>query len=163
MALIFNTKRALVDENGEIQRVKFKDSPVVSLGYGLYLGDSCNDKGTSKTYFLMSSFNATTGAVVNPSEIKNGSRFSALPFEECPYSKKFTTADVIIAGLIVGKEYWFAYTSDATSSVIDNRQITYESLDLICISDTIGVNGITALLQELFRLYKQPQSQPQVS
>ncbi len=159
MALIFNTKRALVDENGDVQRVKFKDSPVVSLGYGLYLGDSFV-KGVYKTYFLMSSFNSTTGMVVNPAEIKNGSRFSSLSFDECPYSKKFTTAEIIIHGLTVGKEYWFAYTSDAVSSVIDNRQITYESLDLICVSDTVGVNGITALLQELFRLYKQPQAQP---
>jgi hypothetical protein len=156
MALIFNVKRALVDDKGEVQRVKFKDSPVVSLGYGLYLGDSSNDKGAYKTYFLMSSFNATTGNVVNPTEIKNGSRFNSLSYEECPYSKKFTTAEVIIHGLTVGKEYWFAYTSDATSSVIDNRQITYESLDLICVSDIIGVNGITALLQDLFRLHKLP-------
>jgi hypothetical protein len=156
MAVVFNVKKAIIDKNGELQRVKYKGAPPISLSYGLYLGDTFDEKSLIyKAYFLMSSFVPGTGEIVNPSEIRLNPRMKSLSLEEFPFSKKFTASEELITtSLQAGSEYWFAYTSDATSSLIDGRQITYESLDLICVADSPGLDGIKSLLLA-FKLYNK--------
>lgn len=147
MGVIFNTKKATVDRNGETQRVKYKGVAPLSLAYGLYLGETSDPKtGVFKAYFLMSSFIPGTGEIINPSEIRNNPRMLAIPLQEFPFSKKFTAAEEIIDSLEEGSDYWFLYTSEATSSPIDGRMITFESLDLVCVADCPGGDGIKSLL-----------------
>lgn len=158
MGVIFNVKRATVDKNGEVQRVKYKGVAPLSLAYGLYLGDTSDSKtGVFKAYFLMTSFIPGTGEIINPSEIRTNPRMSVIPLSEFPFSKKFTAAEQLVDSLEEGAEYWFLYTSEATSSPIDGRMITFESLDLVCVADASGADGIKSLLS-LFKLKFQQQS-----
>lgn len=149
MAAIFNTIKGKVDKDGVIQRVKYKD-PAISLAYGLYLGDVFEERSQSfKVFFLMTSYASSSGSIVYPSEIKSSPRLSLLSLEELPFSKKFTAADQIVELLIVGNEYWFAYCASPTSSTIDGRLITYESLELISATDVVGFDGIKSILNVL--------------
>jgi hypothetical protein len=149
MAAIFNTVRAKVDKDGVVQRVKYKD-PTISLGYGLYLGEVFEQRSQSfKVFFLMSSYASSSGSIIYPSEIKASPRYSSLTLEELPFSKKFTAADQIVELLTVGNEYWFAYCSIPTSSTIEGRLITYESLELVTATDIPGFAGVQDILKIL--------------
>lgn len=147
MGVIFNVKKSVVDKNGEYQRVKYKGISPLSLAYGLYLGESCDEKsGIFKAFFLMSSFIPGTGEIINPSEIRNSPRMISIPLEQFPFSKKFTAAEEIIHSLVIGQDYWFLYTSEPATSLIDGKMVTYEALDLVCVADSSGGDGIKSLL-----------------
>ena len=78
---------------------------------------------------------------------------SSISLETFPFSKKFTVADDIIESLSAGQEYWFLYTSEPISKPINGKMTTYEQLDLICIADVPGSDGIRSLLP-LLKLHK---------
>lgn len=159
MGVVFNVRtKAALDRNGNPSRVKYKGVDPISLAYGLYLGDSCDTKSeTFKAFFLMTGFVAGTGEVVSPSELRNSPRMKSISLEDFPFSKKFSISETLLNTLSVGQEYWFLYTSSATSNLIENKMVTYESLDLICIADAPGADAIKSLLP-LFKLKFQQNS-----
>jgi len=150
MAAVINVKKSRVDKDGNIQRQKYKGAAAVSLGYGIYLGDSFDQKsGIFKAFFLMTSFNSADGSIVHSSDILASPRMAGISLDDFPFSKKFTAADLIIESLTQGESYWFAYTSEATSSIIEGKSVTYESLDLIAVEDTPGLQGVYGILSFL--------------
>ncbi|HEY9301823.1 MAG TPA: hypothetical protein VIQ31_36750 [Phormidium sp.] len=156
MAVLVNTQKARVDKDGNLQRTKVKGYLPISLGYGIYLGESLDQRSDKfKAFFLMLSADAT-GNVNHPNQLLASPAHHGLSLDEVPFSKKFTVADNIIESLKVGSDYWFAYTSEAVSSVIDGKAITYESLVLIGADDVPGILGLDNLLVWL-RLAKLPQ------
>jgi hypothetical protein len=146
MPAIFNAKKARVGRDGVVQRPKYQGVVPLSIAYGLYLGETCNDSGDFKAYFLMSSWSPGLGDTVTPTDLRSNPRMSSVPLEDFPFSKKFSVADDLIESLLSGHEYWFMYTSEPVNKPIDGKSITYEQLDLICVADTSGPDGIRSLL-----------------
>lgn len=149
MAAIVNVDKPRVDKNGNLQRGKVKGYLPISLGYGIYLGESLDQRSDKfKAFFLMLSRDSA-GNVINPKDILSSPAFHGLSLDEIPFSKKFTVADNLIESLKVGLDYWFAYTSEATTSVIDGKSITYESLRLIVADDDPGMIGLKGVIEWL--------------
>jgi hypothetical protein len=154
MAVVFNVRtKARVDADGVIQRQKYQGVLPISLAYGCFLGESCDDKGNFKAFFLMNSFIPGTGEIVTPSEIRASPRMQSISLETFPFSKKFSVADDLIETLVTGHEYWFLYTSEPVSKPIEGKMVTYEQLDLICVADISGHDGIRSLLP-ILKLHK---------
>lgn len=146
MAVVYNVRaKAIVDKDGNIQRQKYKSASPVSLAYGLYLGeDSQGD--VIKAFFLLTSFVPGSGEIASPSEIRNSPRYKSVSLEEFPFSKKFSISEDLLSCLTPSQEYWFLYTSEAVSNTINGKLVTYESLDLICLPDLPGPDGIKSLI-----------------
>ncbi len=154
MAIVRNVRRPRLDKEGNVQRVKIKGYLPISFGYGVYLGDSFDDRASSaKVYFLMLSADPNENTVY-PQQLISSPSFSGLSFDEFPFSKKFSTADHFVNSFHAGNDYWFTYTSDATTSIIEGKSITYEALKLIEASDLPGTAGLT----ELVNTFKFPKS-----
>ena len=159
MAAIFNVKtKARTDADGNIQRQKYQGVAPVSMGYGLYLGETCDDQGSFKSFFLMNSFVPGTGEIITPSEIRSSPRMASISLELFPFSKKFSVADDLIECLVSGQDYWFLYTSEPVSKPINGKMVTYEQLDLICVADSPGPDGIRCLLSLLKLSKLSPQN-----
>lgn len=149
MAVVVNVEKPRVDKDGNLQRGKVKGYLPISLGYGIYLGESLDQRSDKfKAFFLMLSADAS-GNVTLPKEILASPAHHGLALDEVPFSKKFTVADSLIESLKIGLDYWFAYTSEATTSVIDGKSITYESLRLIGADDDPGMIGLNGLVKWL--------------
>lgn len=150
MAVVYNVKAPRVSDAGEIQRKKYDGGLPVSLGFGLFLGaDEADRSGNAKVYFLMSTLAPGTGDVLHPSLIRAYPRLRDIPLELMDFSKKFVAGDLVLELLQPGSEYWFAYTAEATSSVIQGKQVIYEKLDLLLVSDQPGFPGVRAVLEAL--------------
>jgi len=146
MAVIVNVQKARLDKDGNLQRNKIKGYLPISLGYGIYLGESLDQRSDSfKVFFLMLSADPSRN-VLFPKQLISSPAYYGLSLDEIPFSKKFTVADGLVESLKVGSEYWFAYTSEATTSIIDGRSVTYESLRLIGADDVPGMLGLDSLL-----------------
>jgi len=147
MPAIFNIKtKARTDADGNVQRQKYQGVSPVSMAYGLYLGETCDDQGSFKAFFLMNSFVPGTGEIITSSEIRSNPRMASIPLELFPFSKKFSVADDLVECLVAGQEYWFLYTAQPVSKPINGKMVTYEELDLICVADSSGSEGIRSLL-----------------
>jgi hypothetical protein len=157
MPAIFNVKKARVGRDGVIQRPKYQGVAPLSISYGLYLGETCDDSGNFKAYFLMSSWSPGLGDTVTPADLRFNPRMTGIQLENFPFSKKFSVADDLIESLLAGEEYWFMYTSEPVNKPIDGKSVTYEQLDLICVADVPGSDGIRSILS-LLKL-KSTQSQ----
>jgi len=156
MAVVLNVKKPRLDKDGNLQRTKIKGFLPISLGYGIYLGDSFDERSNnSKIYFLMLSADPN-GNVSSPQHLMSSPSFSGVSLDELPFSKKFSTADNFVNTFHSGSDYWFAYTSEAVTSTIDGKAITYEALTLIAGDDTPGIHGLNGLLG-FFKLAKPPQ------
>jgi hypothetical protein len=146
MAPIVNRKKVRLDKDGNAQRVKYKGSLPLSIGYGVYLGDSFDEKSdSSKAFFLMSGI-SSDGSTLHAPQILSNPVWSAIPLDEFPFSKKFTTCDEIINSLKPGTQYWFAYTSEAASFINEGRPVIYENLNLLIVDDDPGFEGIKGIL-----------------
>ena len=157
MAAVFNVRsKARVDSNGVTQRQKYQGVLAVSLAYGLYLGDVLDEYGSFKAFFLMNSFVPGT-EIITPSEIRSSPRLSSVSLEVLPFSKKFTISEDFVDFLSAGQDYWFLYTSEPITKVINSKMMTYEQLDLICIADVSGPDGIRSLIP-LLKLQKASSS-----
>lgn len=164
MPALFNvTAKARVDDDGVIQRQKYKGVSPLSMAYGLYLGDSTDKYGNCKAFFLMTSFFPGIREVVTPSDLRSSAALASISLDEFPFSKKFSVDDGLVEALVPGSEYWFLYTSEPVSKPINNRMTTYESLDLFCVADIPGADGIKSLLPILKVQFKNNQHQPQSS
>jgi hypothetical protein len=154
---MFNVAKARTDKQGNLQRPKYKGVAPVSLGYGCYLGETCDDNGNFKAFFLMTSFVAGTSEFITPSEIRASPRNADIPLDNFPFSKKFGISDDLCESLVAGEEYWFLYTAEPVSKPIEGKMVTYEALDLIFVaSDVPGFPGIYTILP----LLKFPVSEP---
>lgn len=159
MAVIYNVKNARVDsKTGQVLRKKYDGGSPISLGFGLFLGaDDLDKDNNAKAYFLMSTLAPGTADILHPSFIRSFPRLKDIPLDTFDFSKKFTVSDLLLETLSPGLEYWFAYTSSATSATIDSKLITYEKLDLLCTSDKAGPTGVKELLDSLkFFGHSQP-------
>jgi hypothetical protein len=154
---MFNVAKARTDQNGILQRPKYKGVAPVSLAYGCYLGETCDDNGNFKAFFLMISFVAGTSEFITPGEIRSSPRNSGIALEVFPFSKKFSISDDLCESLIAGEEYWFIYTSEPISKPINGKMVTYEALDLVCVADVSGPNGLCTILPLLKFSAKQHQ------
>jgi hypothetical protein len=149
MAVIVNIKKARLDKDGNLQRTKVKGYLPISLGYGIYLGDSFDERsGIFKAFFLMLSNDASNNTS-HPKHFMASPLFAGLSLDEFPFSKKFSAADGLVESLVPGSDYWFAYTSEATTSLIDGKPITYETLNLIAADDVPGMEGLLGILDFL--------------
>lgn len=161
MGVVFNTKKGRVDKNGVVQRQKFQGALPVSLAYGLYLGDFVPDEdegGSPKAFFLMNSWVAANGAIVTPGELRSNPLYAKTTLDEFPFSKKFTISDdSVLEALVPGTEYWFLYTSEAVCKPINGKMVTYEALELICVADIPGADGIKTLLP-ILKVHFKPQN-----
>jgi hypothetical protein len=160
MPAIFNVKKARVRSDGIVQRPKYQGVAPISMAYGLYLGETCDESGSFKAFFLMNSWVAGTGEVTTPSEIRSNPRMISVPLDVFPFSKKFSVADELVESLVTGEEYWFFYTSEPVSKPIEGKMVTYEQLDLICVADVSGPDGIRTLLPLLKLSKGSSQVQP---
>jgi hypothetical protein len=159
MPAIFNVKgKARTDADGNVQRQKYQGVIPVSMAYGLYLGESVDDYGNFKAFFLMNSFVPGIDELMSPSELRSNPRMVDIPLELLPFSKKFTVTDDLIELLTANYEYWFMYTTEPISKPINGKMTTYEQLNLICVADISGPDGIRTILP-LLKL-KSTQSQP---
>ena len=159
MPAIFNVKgKARTDADGNVQRQKYQGVVPVSMAYGLYLGETVDDYGNFKAFFLMNSFVPGLDELMSPSELRSNPRMASVSLELLPFSKKFTVTDDLIELLSVDNEYWFLYTSEPISKPINGKMTTYEQLNLICVADVPGPDGIRTILP-LLKL-KSTQSQP---
>lgn len=149
MAVVINVRKPRVDKDGNVQRTKLKGYLPISFGYGIYLGDSFDERSSvAKVYFLMLSADVN-GNVVHPQQLLSTPTLVGISFDEFPFSKKFSTADDFLNTFKPGTDYWFTYTSDAVTSLIDGKSVTYESLNLISASDLPGLPGLNELLGSL--------------
>jgi len=98
-----------------------------------------------------------TGEIITPSEIRSSPRLSSVSLEVLPFSKKFTISEDFVDFLSAGQDYWFLYTSEPITKVINSKMMTYEQLDLICIADVSGPDGIRSLIP-LLKLQKASSS-----
>jgi len=159
MPALFNVKsKARTDADGNIQRQKYQGVVPVSMAYGLYLGETVDDYGNFKAFFLMNSFVPGIDELMSPSELRSNPRMVDVSLELLPFSKKFTVTDDLIELLTTNHEYWFMYTSEPISKPINGKMTTYEQLNLICVADVPGPDGIRTILP-LLKL-KPTQSQP---
>ena len=161
MSAIFNVRtKARVDADGVIQRQKYQGVIPVSMAYGLYLGHFCDDYENFKAFFLMNSFSPGMSDILSPIELRSNPRMISVPLELFPFSKKFTVAEDLLNSLTEGSEYWFLYTSQPVSKPINGKMTTYEQLDLICLADCSGGDGIKSLLP-LFKVQFKKENQHQ--
>jgi hypothetical protein len=156
---MFNVAKARTDQNGVLQRPKYKGVAPVSLAYGCYLGETCDDNGNFKAFFLMVSFVPGTNEFITPADIRASPRNAGITLENFPFSKKFSISDDLCDSLVAGEEYWFLYTSEPVSKPINGKMVTYEALDLVCIADVSGSVGLSTLLPLLKFPLKQHQPQ----
>jgi hypothetical protein len=157
MPAIFNVKKPRVGVDGIVQRPKYQGVSPVSMAFGLYLGETCDDSGNFKAYFLMSSWSPGLGDIVTPTDLRSNPRMALVPLEDFPFSKKFSVADDLVESLVTGQEYWFMYTSEPVNKPINGKSVTYEQLDLICVADVSGSDGIRTILPLLKLKTNQPQ------
>jgi hypothetical protein len=155
---MFNVAKARTDKDGVLQRLKYKGVAPVSLAYGCYLGESCDDNGNFKAFFLMVSFVSGTSQFLTPAEIRDSPRNVGISLENFPFSKKFSISDDLCDSLVAGEEYWFLYTSEPVSKPINGRMVTYEALDFVCVADVSGPGGLSTILPLLKFPLKQHQS-----
>lgn len=149
MAVVSNIPKPRVDKDGNLQRTKIKGYLPISFGYGIYLGDSFDDRSQGcKVFFLMLSVDASR-AVAFPQQLLSSPANSGLGLDEISFSKKFSISDDFVNSFKAGSDYWFYYTSEATNSLIDSKAITYESLQMLAASDIPGLNGLHELLSSL--------------
>jgi hypothetical protein len=155
---MFNVAKARTNKDGVLQRPKYKGVAPVSLAYGCYLGETCDDNGNFKAFFLMVSFVSGTSQFLTPAEIRASPRNAGITLENFPFSKKFSISDDLCESLVAGEEYWFLYTSEPVSNPINGRMVTYEALDFICVADVSGPTGLSTILPLLKFPLKQHQS-----
>jgi hypothetical protein len=158
--MAFNVAKARVNKDGVLQRPKYKAVASVSLAYGCYLGETCDDYGNFKAFFLMVSFVSGTRQFLTPAEIRASPSNAGITLENFPFSKKFSISDDLCESLVAGEEYWFLYTSEPISKPINGKMVTYEALDFIYVADVSGPGGLSTILPLLKFPLKQHQSQP---
>ncbi len=127
---MFNVAKARTDKDGVLQRPKYKGVAPVSLAYGCYLGESCDDNGNFKAFFLMVSFIPGTSQFLTPAEIRASPRNADITLENFPFSKKFSISDDLCESLVAGEEYWFLYTSEPVSKLLMVRWLLTKLLIL---------------------------------
>jgi hypothetical protein len=156
--MAFNVAKARIDKDGILQRPKYKGAASVSLAYGCYLGETCDDYGNFKAFFLMVSFLPGIRQFLTPSEIRSSPSNATITLENFPFSKKFSISDDLCESLVAGEEYWFLYTSEPISKPINGKMVTYEVLDFIYVADVSGPGGLSTILPLLKFPLKQHQS-----